>query len=145
MVVYEQWALGALVSARLGISIWVLCPPSPPGHYFVHVSLGGKGVGEGTGVSLPLLSYRIKSLVLHVFSGAYASLGPVCSVLYNFYTIIQKKNKKNKKFKLWFFWFFDILIRFFLLDLLPGSQKDRHRGTSGAKEGFSSIGRFSKK
>ena len=25
-----------------------------------------------------------------------------------------------------------------------GSQKDRHRGTSGAKEGFSSIGRFSK-
>ena len=23
-----------------------------------------------------------------------------------------------------------------------GSQKDRHRGTSGAKEGFSSIGRF---
>ena len=27
----------------------------------------------------------------------------------------------------------------------PGSQKDRHRGTSGAKEGFSSIGRFSKK
>ena len=26
-----------------------------------------------------------------------------------------------------------------------GSQKDRHRGTSGAKEGFSSIGRFSKK
>ena len=26
-----------------------------------------------------------------------------------------------------------------------GSQKDRHPGTSGAKEGFSSIGRFSKK
>ena len=25
-----------------------------------------------------------------------------------------------------------------------GSQKDRHRGTSGAKEGFSSIGRFVK-
>ena len=26
-----------------------------------------------------------------------------------------------------------------------GSKKDRHRGTSGAKEGFCSIGRFSKK
>ena len=26
-----------------------------------------------------------------------------------------------------------------------GSQKDRHHGTSGAKEGFRSIGRFSKK
>ena len=26
-----------------------------------------------------------------------------------------------------------------------GLQKDRHRSTSGAKEGFSSIGRFSKK
>ena len=26
-----------------------------------------------------------------------------------------------------------------------GSQKDRHRGTSGAKEGFSSIGRLGKK
>ena len=25
------------------------------------------------------------------------------------------------------------------------SQKDRHHGTSGAKEGFCSIGRFSKK
>ena len=25
-----------------------------------------------------------------------------------------------------------------------GLQKNRHRGTSGAKEGFSSIGRFSK-
>ena len=30
-------------------------------------------------------------------------------------------------------------------DERTGSQKDRHRGTSGAKEGFSSIGRFSKK
>ena len=30
-------------------------------------------------------------------------------------------------------------------DVLPGSQKDRHRGTSGAEEGFSSIGRFNKK
>ena len=25
-----------------------------------------------------------------------------------------------------------------------GSQKDRHRGTSSAKEGFSAIGRFGK-
>ena len=45
------------------------------------------------------------------------------------------------------------LILFFLVNFLydseegleSGSQKDRHRGTSGAKEGFSSIGRFSKK
>ena len=28
---------------------------------------------------------------------------------------------------------------------LSGSQKDRHRSTSGAKECFSSIGRFGKK
>jgi len=27
---------------------------------------------------------------------------------------------------------------------LAGSQKDRHRGTSGAEEGFNSIGRVSK-
>ena len=27
----------------------------------------------------------------------------------------------------------------------PGSQKDRHRGTSGVKEGVSSIGRFGNK
>ena len=30
-------------------------------------------------------------------------------------------------------------------DLFPGLQKDRHHGTSGAKEGFSSLGRFGKK
>ena len=28
--------------------------------------------------------------------------------------------------------------------IYPGLQKDRYRGTSGTKEGFSSIGRFSK-
>ena len=33
-------------------------------------------------------------------------------------------------------------IKSFSLD--PGMQKDRHRGTGGAKEGFSSIGRFRK-
>ena len=31
-----------------------------------------------------------------------------------------------------------------ILQLITGSKKDRH-GTSGAKEGFSSIGRYGKK
>ena len=30
-------------------------------------------------------------------------------------------------------------------NMMTSSQKDRYRGTSGAKEGFSSIGRFGKK
>ena len=52
--------------------------------------------------------------------------------------VVPKKNVVSHKQ----FWSKQIVQKKFWV---PGSQKDRHRGASGAKEGFSSIGRFSKK